>query len=325
MDNLIDKVDTEPTMPEKSPQPVFFTFMLLIVAVLVGSLIGNLFVLTISQMKGISLQELLTQTDENSPLEIRNFLRTVNLVSHFMTFSLPSIALIYFLYRQRAISFFKLDRRPLLRNIFYGLLFILISFPLAQFTYWLNQQLPLPQWAIEMENSAEGMLKSVLNMQSPWELMYNLLVVAVIPAIGEELLFRGIIQQKLEKSFNNAIVAVWVTGILFSAIHLQFQGFIPRMILGAMLGYLLVWTRNLWIPILAHFFFNGAQVAAQYFYGAEMDPEALDNMDKAPWMIGIFSTIALIAMGYTIFKYNKERVASKDGEQDTAFSDHTLT
>lgn len=314
MDNLIDKVDTEATKPEKTPQPVFFTFLLLIVAVLVGSLIGNLMVLAISQAQGISLQDLLTQTDENSPLGTRNFLRTVNLVSHFMTFSLPSIALILFLYRDRALSFFKLDRSPLVKNIFYGIIFILISFPLAQFTYWLNQQLPLPQWAIDMENSAEGMLKSVLNMQSPWELLFNLLVVAVIPAIGEELLFRGIIQQKLEKTFGNAIVAVWVTGILFSAIHLQFQGFIPRMILGAMLGYLLVWTRNLWIPIIAHFFFNGAQVVAQYFYGAEIDPDALNDMDKAPWMVGLFSTAALIATGYFMYQFNKQRIEKEGSE-----------
>jgi membrane protease YdiL (CAAX protease family) len=315
MDNLIDKVDTEPTKPDPGSQPVFFTFMLLIVAVLVGSLIGNLLVLAISQAQGISLQELLTQTDENSPLPTRNFLRLVNLVSHFMTFSLPSIALIFFLYRDKALSFFKLDRTPLARNIFYSILFIFISFPLAQFTYWLNQQLPLPEWAIEMENSAEGMLKSVLNMQSSTELFYNLLVVAVIPAIGEELLFRGIIQQKLAKAFGNAVLAVWVTGILFSAIHLQFQGFIPRMILGAMLGYLLVWTRNLWIPIIAHFFFNGAQVVAQYYYGAEIDPEALNEMETAPWLIGILSTVALIVSGYFIYQKNKERFEEEEGEQ----------
>ncbi len=312
MDNLIDKVDIEPTKPKKTPQPVFFTFLLLIVAVLVGSLIGNLLVLAIAQAQGISLQELLTQTDENSPLGTRNFLRLVNLVSHFMTFSLPSIALILFLYRDKAIVFFKLDRMPIGRNVFYSILFILISFPLAQFTYWLNQQIPLPEWAIEMENSAEGMLKSVLNMQSPWELLFNLLVVAVIPAIGEELLFRGIIQQKLEKAWGNAILAVWVTGILFSAIHLQFQGFIPRMILGAMLGYLLIWTRNLWIPIIAHFVFNGAQVIAQYYYGADIDPEALNEMEKAPWIVGLFSAAALIGVGIIINRYNQQRFMEEE-------------
>jgi len=317
MDNLIDKVDKEPTMPEKAPQPVFFTFLLLLLAILIGSLIGNLLVLAISQAQGINLQSLLTETDENSPLRIRNFLRLVNLVSHFMTFSLPSIALILFLYRDKAMSFLKLDRSPLGRNILYGLFFILISFPLAQFTFWLNQQLPMPQWALDMENSAEGMLKSVLNMQSPWELLFNLLVVAVIPAIGEELLFRGIIQQKLSKVFGNAIVAVWVTGILFSAIHLQFQGFLPRMILGAMLGYLLVWTRNLWIPIIAHFIFNGMQVVAQYFFADEIDPEAFDSMDKAPWMVGILSTAALIWIGSMIYNYNK-KIAEEEVEKDEA-------
>ncbi len=305
MDNLIDKVDTESTQPDKSPQPVFFTFMLLLVALLVGSLLGNLMVLAISQAWGVDLRTLLSDIDEDSPLHLRNFLRVVNLVSHVMTFSLPSIALVYFLYRKRTVTFFKLDRSPLWRNVFYGILFILISFPMAQFTYWLNQQLPLPDWAMQMETSAEGMLKSVLNMESPVELMFNLLVVAVIPAIGEELLFRGVIQQKLEQGFGHAVAAVWITAILFSAIHLQFQGFIPRMILGAILGYLLVWTRNLWIPIIAHFFFNGAQVLAQYFYAAEIDPDALNDMERAPWALGLFSTAGLLFVGYFIYQYNQ--------------------
>ncbi len=318
MDNLIDKVDIETTKEEKISHSPFFTFLLLIVALLIGSLLGNLLVLGISQAWGVDLQVLLSETNENSPLSVRNFLRTVNMVSHIMTFSIPSIAVVLFLYRRKALEFLKLNRSPLGRNIFYSILFILVSFPMAQFTFWLNQQLPLPQWAIEMENSAEGMLKSVLNMQSPMELFFNLFVVAVLPAIGEELLFRGIIQQKLEKSFGNAILALWITALLFSAFHLQFQGFIPRMILGAVLGYLLVWTRNLWIPIIAHFIFNAAQVMAQYFYKGEIEANSLSEVEGIPWASGLISTFALLAVGYMIYNYNKNKVEPPDENQITA-------
>lgn len=308
MDNWTNNVDTETTNDRiKEPQPIFFTFLLLVVAVLVGSLIGNLLVLAVSQAWGVDLQLILSETTKDSPLPVRNFLRVVNLLSHLMTFSLPSILLIYFLYKKQTLSFFRLDRRPLGRNILYSVLFILVSFPMAQFTYWLNQKIPLPQWAIEMEKSAEAMLQSVLNMQSPAELLFNLLVVAVIPAIGEELLFRGVVQQKLEKGLGSAVGAVWITAILFSAIHLQFQGFFPRMILGAVLGYLLIWTRNLWIPIIAHFIFNGAQVLAQYFYEEQIGTDELPIPDQSIWISGLFSTALIIWLGYHIYNYNKNK------------------
>jgi len=82
------------------------------------------------------------------------------------------------------------------------------------------------------------------------EVVINLLVIAILPALGEELVFRGVIQQKIAEQIS-VHGAIWLTAILFSTIHLQFQGFLPRMLLGAVLGYLFFWSKNLWIPIFA--------------------------------------------------------------------------
>ena len=104
----------------------------------------------------------------------------------------------------------------------------------------------------EAENTAAELQERFLSGTSYLDLFVNIVVMAIAPAVCEELLFRGVIQNQLEKWFKNAHVAVWVAAIIFSAIHFQFYGFFPRMILGAALGYLLVYGKSLWLPIVAH-------------------------------------------------------------------------
>jgi membrane protease YdiL (CAAX protease family) len=176
--------------------------------------------------------------------------------------------------------------------------------PIAQTTYWINQQLPIPEWASEMERSATGMLEGLLVMESPVELLYNLLVVAVLPAIGEELLFRGLMQQQLERGTGRPHLAVWLTALVFSAIHLQFEGFIPRLLLGAGLGYLFYWTRNLWIPIIAHFIFNGGQVVARYFAEDETAALDLEEVQDPQWGAFALGVLVVIAAGYYLWHDN---------------------
>jgi membrane protease YdiL (CAAX protease family) len=126
--------------------------------------------------------------------------------------------------------------------------------------------------------------------------IYNLLIMAVIPAIGEELLFRGVIQQQLHFRLKNPHMAIWITAMLFSAIHMQFYGFIPRMLLGAFFGYLMVWTQSLWVPVLAHFLNNAGAVSMQYFLGAELTEEKIDTFGTVTddWIYLVISGMALI-------------------------------
>jgi hypothetical protein len=91
-------------------------------------------------------------------------------------------------------------------------------------------------------------------------LLLNLLVCALLPAVCEEFFFRGTLQQVLQRWCKNSHVAIWLTGFIFSAIHLQIDGFLARWLLGAYLGYLLVWSGSLWLPILAHFLHNALSI-----------------------------------------------------------------
>lgn len=285
--------------PDQNLIPPFSIILMLLMAVFLGSMIGQGIVVGISASKGIDLQALITNLSIESPLEERNLLRLTNMIIHFMSFTVPPVLLTIFLFRSKWTTYLKLDQSPAMQNIGLGVLFILAAFPLAQIAFWLNRQIPFPQWIIDMETGAEGMIQSLLVMESPAELMLNLFVIAVLPALGEELLFRGVIQQELQKWTQRPILAIWIAAFIFSAFHFQFLGLFPRMILGAALGYLFYWTNNLWVPMVAHFITNGVQVIAQYATKQDISQLETEAPDLTTWAV---SALALVAMyGLALF------------------------
>lgn len=168
----------------------------------------------------------------------------------------------------------------------------------------------MPQWMLEVESRTENLVKALMVMEGPGEFAFNFALVAILPSIGEELLFRGVLQQQIEKWSRSPVAAVWIAAVLFSAFHFQFQGFFPRLILGACLGYLFIWTRNLWAPIVAHLFINGIQLTAQYFYRQEVE-KTLDEASNGQqsWPIAIFSLICLFAIGmYLVGRQTKNKI-----------------
>ena len=157
------------------------------------------------------------------------------------------------------------------KNYLYGIIALLALLPIVGVVNEWNQAISLPDflapleaWMREAEDMATQLQERFLSGTSYLDLFVNIVVMAVTPAICEELLFRGVIQNQLEKWFKNAHVAVWVAAIIFSAIHFQFYGFFPRMILGAALGYLLVYGKSLWLPIVAHCVNNSLAVIAAW-------------------------------------------------------------
>ncbi len=166
---------------------------------------------------------------------------------------------------------------------------------LSAVVYW-NQNIHLPEsyrWLEELarsyEDRAEVQTRVLTNMDSVGTLLIALLVIAVLPAVGEELLFRGIIQNELYRGTNNIHVDIWFAGFLFSFIHLQFFGFFPRMLLGVLFGYLYHWSGNLWVPITAHFVNNGLQVFLLYLYQQGSFDYDIEKMERAPTGYAIVS------------------------------------
>lgn len=134
------------------------------------------------------------------------------------------------------------------------------------------------------------------------DLFFNLVIIAILPGIGEELIFRGIIQKQIGLMLRNPIVAIWISAIIFSAIHLQFEGFLPRMVLGIVLGYLYHWTGNLWVPMLAHAFNNGIQIVLIYATGMDVTTFDEKSSDQLQWWMLPISIAVMYFISTAIHK-----------------------
>jgi membrane protease YdiL (CAAX protease family) len=149
--------------------------------------------------------------------------------------------------------------------------------PFINFVADINANLELPgafgTWATEKEAALALLTERFLDMPHLGWLLLNLFMIGLLPALGEELFFRGVVQRLLGQWSGSMHLSVWLTAILFSAIHMQFLGFVPRVLMGALLGYLFAWSGNLWYPIIAHMVNNGAAVILAY-----MKQHALSNM-----------------------------------------------
>jgi membrane protease YdiL (CAAX protease family) len=176
---------------------------------------------------------------------------------------------------------------------------ILFMFPNSIVIDWnanLNFSGELWQLARSFEEKAEKFTKFITVFNSTGDFLFGLLIIAVLPAIGEEFTFRGWLQPAVQKATGNPHVAIWFTAIFFSAFHFQFFGFIPRMLLGAMFGYMMYWSNNLWLPIVAHFFNNGFMVLMIYLYQTEAVQFDVEEAKALPLTYVIPATIIFIAV-----------------------------
>jgi len=198
-------------------------------------------------------------------------------------------------------SYLKLEKTPDARVMILSTLLIFVVLPLVHWTATLNEMLHFPgslsgieKWMRETEESARIITEAFLNDKSLKGFMINMIMIALLPAIGEELFFRGVIQQLFQKWFKNVHLAIIITAVIFSALHLQFYGFLPRTLLGVMFGYLFVITGSIWLPILAHFVNNGAAVIASFLYQHEVIGNDYSELGRlSGWMPVIISAIVV--------------------------------
>ena len=299
--------DSEMPVQSKEASP-WMMLLCLVAFMLVGLILGSMFVNMLMRAQGLDGLSFLGNMKEDASLQQRNLARWANLFPHLFAFTGGAVAVALLFFRSSWLQKLQLQRWPSWLFIAGGILFVLAIFPVAQTSYWLNQQLPLPMWMKDMEKSANALVKILLHMDGPAELLLNLLTVGVVAALGEELVFRGIVQQQMNKFVKNPILSIWITAIIFSAIHMQFVGFLPRMILGAGLGYLFYWSRSLWLPILVHFLFNSLQVVAYYFLGEKADQFSPDQVIDSPnWLGGTLGLAILIAVGFYLSRLHKQQ------------------
>lgn len=226
----------------------------------------------------------------------------------FMFFVLPLLYVRFFNKSLSPSADLKLRKPGIFLLLAVGIL--LASFPLVSWLQEINKGIDLPEfaargeaWMKEKEAQAAKLTELLAIYNSPAEFWACLLVIAILPGIGEELLFRGIIQNEFIQVTRNPHFAVWITAFLFSAVHLQFYGLIPRMLLGVVLGYLYLWSGSLTISMLVHFLNNFIGLLLVNFYRHRIININPDSSESIPSYIILFSTIAFLFLLITFRKY----------------------
>jgi len=163
-------------------------------------------------------------------------------------------------------------------------------------------------WMKNAEEQAGELTEAFLKVETVGGLLFNIFMIAFLPAIGEELLFRGVIQRIFTRWTQNVHWGIWISAILFSALHMQFYGFIPRMLLGVLFGYLLVWSGSMWLPIIAHFINNGVAVVIMYLVDKELlnpELEVIGSTSDSYYLAAV-SLVLVIAFMIMIKRQNSE-------------------
>ena len=186
--------------------------------------------------------------------------------SSALIFLLPAFSIAY-LCSKEPFAFLFMKKSIDAKSLFLSAAMVILIYPTVDITSYLNSNIHLPEFMAPIENllreTEEQLGKIVdrlLSTKGIIPFIINILVIGVMAGIAEEFLFRGAILTIIRKMIKNPHIAIWVVAFIFSAIHFQFLGFIPRMIMGAFMGYLLYWTNNIWVPVFAHFLNNTISV-----------------------------------------------------------------
>ncbi len=239
------------------------------------------------------------------------FIKFYQIVNQIGIFILPAVFYTYFV-SSKPVEYLLLNRSPKLIRLLVGGLVIYTVLPFNGFLDELNKNMSLPEylsgietWMKDKEEQARILTEAFLKTDSGTGLIVNLIVVALLPSIGEELVFRGILIKLFDQMFKNIHLAVIVSSIIFSAIHLQFYGFLPRMMLGLLLGYMFVFTRNLWLPIFVHFINNASSVIVFYLHENGLIKISMEEFGQSPNVVYIIGSL-LITLWLMSVIYQKE-------------------
>jgi len=221
------------------------------------------------------------------------------------------------LYHGNFIEYLQLNRTTNFTSYLYAGLSILVLIPLINYIGEINSQMKLPtslagleNWMRTMEETTKVLTDKFMKVEGLSGLLFNIFMIAVLPALGEELMFRGVFQRIFTNMTKNYHWGIWIAAIIFSGFHVQFYGFIPRLLLGAMFGYLLVWTGTIWAPILAHFVNNTMGVVGYYLIDKGFISNDIEQwgMGKEQFPLVLFS---LVATGLLLFLIYRNSLKTK--------------
>lgn len=233
--------------------------------------------------------------------QVVNSLKWAQALFSLILFVLPTFLFTVFTFTGKYTYFLGFKKAEHSNMYVLATLCILLAFPFALWLGQLNQLIPLPPSLKELDKASEQ-LDAFFKSNKPIDIIMNVIVVGLFPAFCEEVFFRGALQRILINITRNAWAGIIITGLLFSALHLQFQGFLPRTFLGIVLGILYWYSGSLWTSIVAHFVYNTVQVIAVSFA-----PKYINTNPDTPLLASIISGIAVWAI---LWYYRRQSTAT---------------
>ncbi len=189
------------------------------------------------------------------------------------TFAVPSLIFALYVTKYRLSIYFTLQKKPALLPLIILFFLAFLVNPVADLAFQLNQLLYLPdtwghvaQWINTQNEKITNNYSALLSFNNIGQFSLAMLTMALIPAIGEELFFRGILQRLIQNQTGRSHAGIWITALIFSLIHMQLSLFLPRLVLGAFIGYLFWWSGRLWYAITAHFINNSLALSIYYCF-----------------------------------------------------------
>lgn len=265
----------------------------------IGFFIGFFFLyltglqLLMEPLTGHSITELqngdLTDPNLIGYLKITQFLYTI------IVYFVPA-AIFAYLWQPYPMNYLGLSTVPRGLQVLLALMAMYSVLWAAGFVNDWNQTWNVPKEARDMQTQAEKLIKVMLRMPTVKDLLVNLLLVAIVPAIAEELFFRGVFQRLMIKSTRKVWLSVFITAIFFSAVHGEMLGFMARVVLGFVLGAIYVLSGNLWLSIFAHVLNNGSQVIMMYMFQHGMMKTDPTKDTPTAWYIALLSTVVTVGL-----------------------------
>ncbi len=254
--------------------PLYQLFVSLMIVFVVGVTLSLVFIVAGIFIFGSDLSVLEKASSSLGKNDLA-FIRYLLIIQDFSLLIIPSITILILMRPDPSGKIPGLEV-PHLKEIGLVIVLTFCIFPVTSFTGQINSAMHLPdwlsgveQWMTDKEDQADHVIDLLVESNTFPVMMVNLLTIALMPAIAEELIFRGVFQKIFANLFRSDHFAVWFTAFLFSAVHLQFFGFIPRFILGLVFGYLFLWGGTIWLPVISHFVNNAFPVILSYLQGIE--------------------------------------------------------
>jgi membrane protease YdiL (CAAX protease family) len=302
--NLLFDMNLKGIYQDYAPiKQAFILLMLLFVSFIIFNALG---------MLGVSLIDAPSLTDFENKATIQS-LKFLQAFSSIGLFIVPPFLFAYL--TSKSLNFTAVSRQQFLLTV----AIMALSFPLINALALWNESLHLPSflsdveaWMRTAESQAMQITEAFLKVDHWSGLCINILIIGVIPALGEELLFRGVIQKELFSKYGKIHLSIWITAFLFSAIHLQFLGFIPRFLIGGLLGYLFYWSGSIWLPIIAHFVNNAGAVILSYLIGQQSISNDVEYLvaEEGQFSMLVIALLGLLMMSYLLKSISKPQLSS---------------